>query len=42
MGAVRRGRSMAPDIEDGYRSLEVVLAAEESARSGRRIDLDVS
>jgi 1,5-anhydro-D-fructose reductase (1,5-anhydro-D-mannitol-forming) len=35
--AVRRGRSIAPDLEDGFRSLAVVLAAEESARTGRAI-----
>ena len=35
-----RGETVAsPDLEDGWRSLEVVLAAEESARSGRRVIL---
>ncbi len=33
--AVSTGRPAAPDIEDGVRSLAVVLAAEESARTGR-------
>lgn len=33
--ATRGGGSAAPDIEDGFRSLAVVVAAEESARSGR-------
>ena len=31
--------AVSPDLEDGWRSLEVVLAAEESARSGRRVVL---
>lgn len=35
--AVAAGRSASPDIEDGFRSLAVVLAAEESARTGRAV-----
>jgi len=35
--AVRGERAPAPDLTDGWRSLEVVLAAEESARSGRTV-----
>ncbi|HUF90706.1 MAG TPA: Gfo/Idh/MocA family oxidoreductase [Gemmatimonadota bacterium] len=35
--AVRGERSPSPDLTDGYRSLEVVLAAEESARTGRTV-----
>ncbi|MFN2384475.1 MAG: Gfo/Idh/MocA family protein [Gemmatimonadota bacterium] len=35
--AAAAGRSAAPDIEDGFRSLAVVLAAEESARTGRAV-----
>jgi myo-inositol 2-dehydrogenase / D-chiro-inositol 1-dehydrogenase len=35
--AVRQGRGLDPDLEDGYRSLEVIEAAESSARTGRRI-----
>jgi predicted dehydrogenase len=37
--AVRGERSPAPDLADGYRSLQVVLAAEESARSGRTVTI---
>ena len=35
VNAVQTGDSVAPTIEDGYRCLEVVAAAEESARAGR-------
>jgi predicted dehydrogenase len=35
--AVRRGAHPKPDIEDGERSLAVVLAAETAARDGRRV-----
>lgn len=40
LAAVREGGPVSPDLEDGWRSLEVVLAAEEAARSGRRMSLD--
>jgi predicted dehydrogenase len=33
--AVRTGEQASPDLEDGYRSLAVIVAAEESARTGR-------
>jgi predicted dehydrogenase len=36
--AVREGRPPVPDAEDGRRALEMILAAYESARTGRRID----
>lgn len=42
IGAVSGGKSVRPDIEDGFRSLTVVLAAEESDRKGQRIELEVS
>jgi predicted dehydrogenase len=35
--AAAASRTAAPDIEDGFRSLAVVLAAEESARTGRAV-----
>jgi len=36
--AATRGRGEpSPDVEDGLRSLEIVLAAEEAARTGRTI-----
>lgn len=35
--AARAGSPTPPDIADGFRSLAVVLAAEESARSGRSV-----
>lgn len=35
--AAQEGRSTAPDLEDGYRSLAVLEAAETAARSGSRI-----
>lgn len=35
VAAVREGRPASPGFEDGYRSLSAVLAAEESARTGR-------
>ena len=37
--AVRAGRRVSPDLEDGYRSLAVVLAAEESAATGKVVAL---
>ncbi len=37
--AVRAHRPAAPDFWDGYRSLSVVCAAEESARTGRGVPL---
>lgn len=37
--AVRSGRGTAPDIEDGCRSLDVVLAAEEAHRAGRAVEV---
>jgi len=39
VSAVRSGRGIPPDLNDGYRSLVVVRAALESARTGRRIEL---
>lgn len=39
--AVTSSRSIAPDIEDGYRSLAVVLAAEASARAGRPVEVAI-
>jgi predicted dehydrogenase len=33
--AVAAGGAASPDIEDGFRSLAVVVAAEESAQTGR-------
>jgi predicted dehydrogenase len=35
--AVRTGVPGSPDLEDGYRSLAVIVAAEESARTGRPV-----
>jgi myo-inositol 2-dehydrogenase/D-chiro-inositol 1-dehydrogenase len=37
--AVRTGRPASPDFWDGYRSLAVIEAAEESARTGRMVSL---
>jgi predicted dehydrogenase len=37
LAGVRSEEAVRPDLEDGWRSLEVVLAAEEAARSGRRV-----
>lgn len=39
VSAARQGRSVKPDLKDGYRSLDVVRAALESANTGRRIRL---
>ena len=39
VSAVRSGRGIPPDLNDGYRSLVVVRAAVESALTGRRIEL---
>ena len=35
--AARTGQAVSPDLEDGYRSLAVVLASEESAAAGRLV-----
>ncbi len=40
--AVRHGGSVSPDLLDGYRSLEVICAAEESAQTGRSISVGPS
>jgi len=37
--AVRTRQPLQPDLADGYRSLAVIIAAEESARTGRTIEL---
>jgi predicted dehydrogenase len=37
--AVMNGRHPSPDIEDGCRSLDVVLAAEEAHRSGKTVEI---
>jgi predicted dehydrogenase len=37
--AVRERKPASPDLEDGYRSLEVIQAAMESAVSGRWIEV---
>jgi myo-inositol 2-dehydrogenase/D-chiro-inositol 1-dehydrogenase len=37
--AVRRGESLSPTIEDGWRSLQVVLAAEKANRESRVIEV---
>ena len=37
--AVKGGGAVRPDLEDGWRSLEIVIAAEEAAREGRRVAL---
>jgi myo-inositol 2-dehydrogenase / D-chiro-inositol 1-dehydrogenase len=37
VSAARKGGPVSPDFEDGYRSLAVVAAAEESARTGRPV-----
>jgi len=37
--SVRRGRAASPDLDDGYRSLQVVLAAEQSACTGKPVTL---
>ena len=37
--AVESGREASPNLEDGYRSLEVIAAAEESARTGATVSL---
>ena len=39
VSAVRGGEKASPDLWDGYRSLEVICAAEESAQAGRSISL---
>jgi predicted dehydrogenase len=39
VAAVRAGQPASPDLRDGYRSLQVVEAAEESARTGRPVAL---
>lgn len=40
VSAVRGGEGASPDLFDGYRSLQVICAAEESARIGRAMSLD--
>jgi len=40
VAAVRANQPTNPDFWDGYRSLAVLLAAEESAKTGRAISLD--
>lgn len=37
--AVANGRHASPDIEDGCRSLDVVLAVEESHRTGKTVEI---
>jgi predicted dehydrogenase len=37
--AARTGQAVSPDLEDGYRSLAVVLAAEESATTGKLVSV---
>lgn len=37
LDAARAGRQTAPDLLDGFRSLDVIMAAEESARTGRPV-----
>ena len=39
VAAVRGDRQAMPDLVDGYRSLEVICAAEQSAQAGRSISL---
>ncbi|MGI8995332.1 MAG: Gfo/Idh/MocA family protein [Pyrinomonadaceae bacterium] len=39
VAAVRHQQPASPDFEDGYRSLAVVAAAEESARTGRAVSV---
>lgn len=39
LAGVRSGQPVSPDLEDGWRSLEVVLAAEEAGRSGSRVSV---
>ncbi|HEY7473121.1 MAG TPA: Gfo/Idh/MocA family oxidoreductase [Gemmatimonadota bacterium] len=41
VGALRGRHPATPDLEDGYRSLEVVIAAEESARTARSVGVGV-
>ena len=37
--AVKANRSASPDLKDGYRSLVIIKAAEESARTGLRVSV---
>ena len=39
VAACRVNRPMSPDLSDGFASLAVVLAAEESSRTGRAVDV---
>jgi predicted dehydrogenase len=39
VSAVRSGRPERPDLDDGYRSLAILAAAEESARTGQVVTL---
>lgn len=42
VSAVRQGTGTSPDLLDGYRSLEVIAAAEQSARTGQSVSLTSS
>jgi len=42
IGAVRGERPCSPDLDDGYRSLAVVAAAEEAALRGRSVEVEVA
>ena len=42
IGAVQGRHPVSPDLEDGYASMEVVLAAEEAARTGRTVRLETA
>lgn len=39
ISSVRGGKKASPDLLDGYRSLEVILAAEQSAQTGQSVTL---
>jgi len=39
VAAVRGGQSVSPDLQDGWQSLAVILAAEESVRTGRTVTM---
>jgi predicted dehydrogenase len=38
--AIQQNKSVAPGLEDGYRCLQVVAAAQESAQSGQRVKVE--
>ncbi len=42
IGSIRADEPCPPDLEDGYRSLAVVIAAEESARLSRPVELEAA